>query len=71
MAVRSFCRSGRMINCSRGAVMAVDSVKKWTAITAGLDDYTLMLYTEDTYEIEVHPYFGYCGAVFSKRMDGN
>ena len=51
--------------------MAVDSVKKWTAITAGLVDYTLMLYTEDTYEIEGHPYFGYCGAVFSKRMDGN
>ena len=50
---------GCMLDCSRNAVMTVDSIKKWIDITSDLGYNMLMLYTEDTYEIKNHPYFGY------------
>ena len=56
-----------MIDCSRGAVMTVDAVKKWIDITADLGYNTLMLYTEDTYEIEGQPYFGYLRGRYSQK----
>lgn len=54
-----FASNGMMIDCSRNAVMTVDTVKKLIRQMAlmGLD--TLMLYTEDTYEVAGEPYFGY------------
>lgn len=54
-----FRRFGTMLDCSRNAVMNVNSIKKWIDITADLGFNTLMLYTEDTYEVDGHPYFGY------------
>lgn len=48
-----------MVDCSRNAVMTVDAVKAWIDLTAGLGCNTLMLYTEDTYEVAGEPYFGY------------
>lgn len=54
-----FQRLGTMVDCSRGAVMNVETVKKWIDTTADLGYNTLMLYTEDTYEIEGEPFFGY------------
>lgn len=53
-------RLGTMLDCSRNAVMTVDSVKKWIDLTSSLGFNMLMLYTEDTYEIPDEPYFGYC-----------
>ena len=50
---------GCMLDCSRNAVMTVDSVKRWIDITSDLGYNMLMLYTEDTYEIKNQPYFGY------------
>lgn len=50
---------GCMLDCSRNAVMTVESVKKWIDITSDLGYNMLMLYTEDTYEIKSQPYFGY------------
>ena len=41
-----------MIDCSRNAVMTVDALKNWIDIMADLGYNTLMLYTEDTYEVE-------------------
>ena len=54
-----FKRFGTMLDCSRNAVMSVNSLKKWIDITADLGYNTLLLYTEDTYEVDDNPYFGY------------
>lgn len=50
---------GCMLDCSRNAVMTVDSIKKWIDISSDIGYNMLMLYTEDTYEIKSQPYFGY------------
>lgn len=54
-----FNMSGVMLDASRNAVPTVAEVKKLLRKMAimGLD--TLMLYTEDTYEVKEYPYFGY------------
>ena len=57
---------GTMLDCSRNAVMTVDSVKQWIDITADLGYNMLMLYTEDTYEIKEQPYFGYLRGRYSQ-----
>ena len=48
-----------MIDVSRNAVMKKDEVKKIILMMALFGLNRLMLYTEDTYEIDNHPYFGY------------
>lgn len=55
-----------MIDCSRNAVMNLPTVKKMIDILSSLGMNTLMLYTEDTYEIEGEPYFGYMRGRYSK-----
>ena len=50
---------GVMLDCSRGAVMTVDTVKNYADILAKMGYNTLMLYTEETYEIPSEPFFGY------------
>ena len=62
-----FRRLGTMLDCSRNAVMNVDSLKKWIDITADLGYNMLMLYTEDTYEVEDNPYFGYMRGRYSEE----
>ncbi len=59
-------RLGTMLDCSRNAVMTVDAVKTWIGITAQLGYNTLMLYTEDTYEVPGEPYFGYARGRYSQ-----
>lgn len=54
-----FRRFGIMLDCSRNAVMNVNSLKKWIDMTTDLGYNTLLLYTEDTYEVDDNPYFGY------------
>lgn len=65
---------GCMLDCSRNAVMTVDSIKKWIDISSDLGYNMLMLYTEDTYEIKNQPYFGYGRGRYSadelKELDG-
>ena len=60
-----FKMDGVMLDCSRNGVMKLDVVKKFIRYMAvmGLD--TLMLYTEDTYEIPEYPYFGYMRGRYS------
>lgn len=48
-----------MIDCSRNAVMNVKTLKEWIDVCAKMGYNSVMIYTEDTYEIEGHPYFGY------------
>ena len=61
-----FRRFGTMIDCSRNAVMTVASLKKWIDLTSDLGYNALLLYTEDTYEVDGHPYFGYMRGRYTK-----
>ena len=54
-----FTMNGVMLDCSRNAVSTVDSVKQWIDLTADMGYNCLMLYTEDTWEVDDNPYFGY------------
>lgn len=56
---KNFRKFGTMIDCSRNAVITVDSVKKWIDITSDIGYNTVMLYMEDTYEIKGEPFFGH------------
>lgn len=62
-----FKRFGTMIDCSRNAVPKVSTVKQWIDLTADLGYNMLMLYTEDTWEVNGHPYFGYGRGRYSKE----
>ena len=62
----AFRRFGTMIDCSRNAVMNTSAVKRWIDVTAGMGYNTLMLYTEDTYEVNNQPYFGYMRGRYSQ-----
>ncbi len=55
----SFEHFGLMIDNSRTAVMNVATVKRMIDIMEALGYNTLMLYTEDTYEVKGQPYFGH------------
>lgn len=62
-----FERFGLMIDNSRTAVMTVKAVKRMIDVMEMLDYNMLMLYTEDTYEVEHQPYFGHLRGRFSKE----
>lgn len=53
-----FERNGLMLDCSRNAVFTVEKIKSILQTLARLGMNVLMLYTEDTYEVEEEPYFG-------------
>lgn len=53
-----FKTSSVMMDCSRNGVLTVDAVKSLLRKMALMGHNTLMLYTEDTYEIPGEPYFG-------------
>lgn len=53
-----FERFGIMLDCSRNGVMTLDAIKKMINLMESMDYNTLMLYTEDTYEVNNQPYFG-------------
>ncbi len=61
-----FQELGVMLDCSRGSVMTVEAVKKYINCIVALGMNTLMLYTEDTYEIEGKPLFGYLRGRYTK-----
>ena len=50
---------GVMLDCSRNAVFTVEALCRFIDKLAAMGYNTLQLYTEDTYEIEGEPYFGY------------
>ena len=50
---------GLMVDCSRNAVLKIDSLTRLIRETAKLGYNYLMLYTEDTLQIDGEPYFGY------------
>ena len=57
---------GVMLDCSRNAVMKVETVKAYADMLAQMGYNTMMLYTEDTYEVNNQPYFGHMRGRYSK-----
>lgn len=57
---------GVMLDCSRNAVMKVQTVKNYADLLAKMGYNTLMLYTEDTYEVDHQPYFGHQRGRYTK-----
>ena len=53
----AFESMGIMLDCSRNAVLKVSAVKEYIRLISCMGYDTLMLYTEDTYEIESEPFF--------------
>lgn len=68
-----FRRLGTMLDCSRNAVMKPEMVEKWIDVTSDLGYNCLLMYLEDTYEIEGQPYFGHLRGRYTqqelRRMD--
>lgn len=58
---------GVMFDCSRNAVLSVATVKEYAHTLKEFGYNTLMLYMEDTYEVEGHPYFGHLRGRYSKQ----
>ena len=63
----AFGEFGVMLDCSRNAVRTVATVKKFIDNLALMGYNQLQLYTEDTYEIEGEPYFGYQRGRYSRK----
>ena len=62
-----FQRLGYMIDCSRGAVPKIQTIQKFVDYLSAFGYTFLELYTEDTYEIEGEPYFGYMRGRYTKE----
>ena len=62
----AFQKFGVMLDCSRNAVMTVDTYKKMVDVLSSLGYNTIRLYTEDTYEVDDEPYFGYLRGRYTK-----
>lgn len=58
---------GVMLDCSRNAVMKAEKVKQFADIIRKMGYDTLMLYTEETYEIKSQPLFGYMRGRYTKE----
>ena len=50
---------GVMLDMSRNAVMKPEEVKKFADVISAMGYNMIQLYTEDTYEVENEPFFGY------------
>lgn len=56
-----------MADCSRDAVLNIDFIKQLVHMLALMGYDRLMLYTEDTYEVEEYPFFGYMRGRYTKE----
>ena len=57
---------GVMLDMSRNGVMNVEALKKYVDYLAMFGYNMLQLYTEDTYEVDNEPYFGYLRGAYTK-----
>lgn len=58
---------GVMIDMSRNAVMSIDGMRRLVPLLAKMGYNCILLYTEDTYEVNDEPYFGYMRGRYSKE----
>ena len=63
---KAFDTLGVMIDMSRNAVMSLDGLKRFLPLLKKMGYNCVMLYTEDTYEVNDEPYFGYMRGRYSK-----
>lgn len=63
----TFSKLGVMLDCSRNAVMSVESLKKFMTLLAKMGYNQLHLYMEDTYEVDGEEKFGYLRGRYSKK----
>ena len=61
----AFTLLGAMLDVSRGKVLRVEKVKEYIDYLACMGMNALMLYTEDVYEMEGYPLFGYMRGRYS------
>ncbi len=64
--MKNFDTFGVMIDMSRNAVMNLPALKKFMSLLAKMGYNCVMLYTEDTYEVDGEPYFGYMRGRYTK-----
>ena len=57
---------GVMIDMSRNSVMSVEALKRYLILLKKAGYNCVMLYTEDTYEVDGEPYFGYMRGRYTK-----
>ena len=57
--MKNFDTFGVMIDMSRNAVMSIDGLKRFLPLLKKMGYNCVMLYTEDTYEVDGEHYFGY------------
>ena len=62
----SFRKMGVMPDCSRNAVMNVETMKKFISVLAKMGYNEVQLYVEDTYEVDGEEKFGYLRGRYSK-----
>ena len=65
--MKHFDTFGVMIDMSRNAVMSMDGLKRFLPLLKKMGYNCVMLYTEDTYEVDGEPYFGYMRGRYSKE----
>ncbi len=58
---------GIMIDCSRDGVYTLDTLKDYLTLVSKMGYTYAMLYTEDVYELDDEPYFGYLRGRYSKK----
>ena len=63
MEKKTFCA---MIDCSRNGVMQVNQVKRFMDYIQPMGYNAIMLYTEDTFEVENEPFFGYLRGAYTQ-----
>ena len=66
MAKMKFEKFGVMIDMSRNSVMTVDGLKRFMDALKKMGYNCVFLYTEDTYEVDGEPYFGYLRGRYTK-----
>ena len=64
--MKNFETFGVMIDMSRNAVMSIDGLKRFLPLLKKMGYNCVMLYTEDTYEVDGEPYFGYMRGRYTK-----
>lgn len=64
--MKNYDTFGVMIDMSRNAVMSLDGLKRFLPLLKKMGYNCVMLYTEDTYEVDGEPYFGYMRGRYSK-----
>ncbi|MCI9188336.1 MAG: beta-N-acetylhexosaminidase [Lachnospiraceae bacterium] len=57
---------GVMLDCSRNGVMKPEAIERYVSLMAKMGYDTLMLYTEETYEVDNEPWFGYMRGRYTK-----